>query len=620
MKRWYALALIVLCVPHSTAAQTVRTEGWVVLPIEEYRTLRTRAFPAPPEPVPPPLDATLTRVEYTLSTSGENVVGQARLTIDVLKQGWASVQVPPGVLVRGATLDGRTTALVHGDPPRLLLPRTGRSVLTLDIALPLAASAGTESMTLPSAGSALSLITFTIPRTGVALTVGGGFLAEQHEIQTNTQFSIYGTPGRPLTLVWKRRVDDQRTTLPVRTRAQVTQLVALGEDSTQITASVHLEVTQGLARELIVSVPNGVIVNQVSGASVADWSVNAGNLTILFLDPVPTEASVVVTAEMRLPRDGRLPIPLLRVPAAERETGGVALDVMGAGEIADGQPRGLEPADVSDLGEIVAGRESPSMVAFRFAPLIGSAPRSLTVNVSRYTPDAVLVANVEEAHYDALLGEDGKLLVRARYAVRNNQRSFLAVKLPPQALLWSAALAGRPVRPGQSPNGAVLLPLRKERARDDAPAFVVEVVYLQRIPPLSDRGTAHVDLPAVDLPISRTGMTLQHSPRFTVTLAKAGAFRPSDTPGPWTPTLQIATGAGGGAAPAAQVRGDRDEKDFRLLTDRLLEETRRMRTGVMPVSVVVPSFGSAMFLAAELTAESQAASFDLEYQKTGGRR
>jgi hypothetical protein len=36
----------------------------------------------------------------------------------------------------------------------------------------------------------------------------------------------------------------------------------------------------------------------------------------------------------------------------------------------------------------------------------------------RYTPQAVPVGNVEEARYRALAGEDGRLLVQARYAVR----------------------------------------------------------------------------------------------------------------------------------------------------------------------------------------------------------
>ncbi len=168
------------------------------------------------------------------------------------------------------------------------------------------------------------------------------------------------------------------------------------------------------------------------------------------------------------------------MPSAEREIGGVAVDVIGAGEITDRQPRGFEPADPSDLGDIIAGRESPAMVAFGFAPLIGSAPRSLSVTVSRYTPQPVLVANVEEARYEVVAAEDGKLLVRARYAVRNNQRAFLALRLPPQSTLWSAMLAGRPIRPGLANDGAYLLPLQKGRAGENAPTFAVEVVYLQR--------------------------------------------------------------------------------------------------------------------------------------------
>ena len=245
---------------------------------------------------------------------------------------------------------------------------------------------------------------------------------------------------------------------------------------------------QGLAREVVLSTPEGVTINQVTGATVADWSHASGALTVSFLEPLTAAASLVVSAETRAPRDGLVGIPILRMPSAERETGGVAVDVIGAGEITGRQPRGFDPADPSDLGDIIEGRESPSMVAFGFTPLAGSAARALSVTVSRYTPQAVLVANVEEARYDVLVAEDGKLLVRARYAVRNNQRAFLALKLPPQSVLWSAVLAGRPVRPGVSPDGAYLLPLQKGRTGENAPTFAVELVYLQRSSAWTDKG------------------------------------------------------------------------------------------------------------------------------------
>ena len=120
------------------------------------------------------------------------------------------------------------------------------------------------------------------------------------------------------------------------------------------------------------------------------------------------------------------------------------------------------------------------MIAFRLRPQAGSEPRALTVTVVRYTPQAVLVANIEEARYRALATEDGAVLIEARYAVRNNQRSFLKVSLPPGALLWSAKVAGRPIRPGVAERDAILLPLEKGRAGEEAPTFLLELIYLQR--------------------------------------------------------------------------------------------------------------------------------------------
>jgi hypothetical protein len=375
---------------------------------------------------------------------------------------------------------------------------------------------------------------------------------------------------------------------------------------------VQVEVTQGQARQAVVALPPGLVVNEVAGPAVADWEVTRNELTVTFLDPIVTQTSVVITGELRTPRDGSIAVPLVRVPAAERETGGVAVDVSGPGEIASGEPRGLEPGDAADLGDVVAGHESPSMVAFKFTPLGGAAARSLSVNVTRYTPKAVLVATVEEARYDAIAGEDGKLLVRARYAVRNNRRSFLAVSLPPRALLWSASLAGRPVRPGVSAGGGLLLPLQKGRANEQAPAFVVELMYLQRIDAWTEKGGARVELPAVDLPVSRTGLTLHHSPRYGIDV-KAGAFRVTADPGPWSAALS------GHAPPppaAAAPKDDRDEKNLKALMDRVQKEAGRARPGVVPIAIAFPSIGPSVFLAAELTPEAQAPAFELQYRRT----
>jgi len=589
----------------------------VVLPVDEYKALRERANPQPVQPTPPPVDATLTRIDYDLRIENDAVAGRALLTIDVMRDGWTRVQIPAGLMVRDARIDGQPVSLVEGPPPHVLLSRLGRVVLTLDIALPLTASAGSETIALPASAAPISRAVLTLPRSGVDLSVSGGFVAERAETPGESRWTSFGRPSQPLTLSWKRKADDRRAELPLRTRARITSMIGLGEDVSQISSSVKVEVLQGVAREVVLTLPQGVAVNQVNGATVGEWTVTNGQLRVRLLDPVTSDTSFVVQGDLRTPRDGVVPLPLVRVPAAERETGGVAVDVVGAGEVAERATRGLEPADPSELGEIVAGRESPSMIAFRLRPIAGSEPRSLAVNVVRFIPQAVLIANVEEARYRALASEDGSLLVEARFAVRNNQRSFLKVTMPPSATVWSAKVGGRPIRPGVAERGAVLLPLEKGRAGEEAPTFVVEMTYLQRIPEWIDKGTAQLALPALDLPVSRTGVELHHSPRFRVAL-QPGTFRMEDDPGPFAAALRgsgVAQPVNGAAPTFREGVADQDAK-LQVLVDRFRNEAGgRTVVGALPVHVTFPQFGPSVFLASELTAESNAPSIELAFRR-----
>jgi hypothetical protein len=533
----------------------------------------------------------------------------------VLRPGWTRVQIPPGLMVRDARLEGQPLPLVEGPPPHVLLSRQGRSVVTLDIVLPLTTSAGTESISLPASPSPISRVSFVLPRSGVDLSLNGGFISERLESPKETRWTAFGRPNEGLVLSWKRRVDDRRAEQPLRIRARVTELVSLGEESSTVSASVRAEVLQGLARELLVTLPSGLVVNQVNGATVADWDASGTTLRVRLLEPVATEVSFVVSGETRTKRDGTIAIPVVRVPSAERETGGIAVDVAGAGQIDGRHARGFEPADPSELGDLVAGRHTPSMIAFRRRPLPAGEPRTLTVNVVRYAPHAVLIANVEEARYRALASEDGRLLVHARYAVRNNQRSFLKVTMPAGSTVWSAEVAGRPTTPGVADAQSVLLPLEKGRAGEQAPSFVVEIMYLQRIDAWLDRERARIDLPALDLPVSRTALELHHSPRFHVE-PHPGAFRLDNDAGPFADVLRQAMPpvVPSPAASSAQAPG------LQALVDRFrVEPGGRTVVGALPIDISFPTFGPSIFLASELTAEGHAPSIELSLKRARSR-
>ena len=631
----------ILCISlfsSAAPAQEVRSSGWVVIPVSEYRSLHSKAYPLEPEAESSPVSATLTRVDYDLQIRGDVAKGRVSLTVDVLKDGWVRVPIPSGLLVREAHLDNKLVSLVPDTKGRnsgqltAILSHIGRSLLLLDIALPVASSAGSESISLPAADSGITRASIQLLRHGVDVQVGGGLLSEQSDTADESKWVAYGQGNAPLTFNWHRKTEDHRTTSPLRLRGSLTELVSLGEDSTTIYAEVNLEIVQGAASEVRVQVPENVTVNQVLGAAIADWEIKNGELAVKFLEPVEQSSRFVINGETRLARDGDISMPLLRLLNTERDTGGVAVEVLGAGEIKDVKSHGMEEADASDLGETIASRQSPSLAAYRFRAGEAAANRSLSVNVARYTQQAVLMANIEEARYQVLVSKEGKSLIQARYAIRNNQRTFVKITLPPGAVIWSASLAGKPVRPGQSPDGSLLLPLEKARGGEDAPAFVVEVLYLGRGPAWEDKGKARVSLPALDLPISRTGLLLYYPPLFHVS-AEPGTFRTEpyanptseafNFPPPMPPLAEAKRKEFDRLQQFAKIDQQKDDEATQSLIDKFRAKSKEGKVaGILPIGISFPAFGPSIFLISELTAEGQspAAEFTFQREKSKGAK
>jgi len=246
----------------------------------------------------------------------------------------------------------------------------------------------------------------------------------------------------------------------------------------------------------------------------------------------------------------------------------------------------------------------------------------------------VLLANVEEARYRVLLSNDGKSLVQARYAIRNNQRNFVKIALPAGATVWSAALSGKPVKPGQAPDGSLLVPLEKARGGEEAPEFVVEIVYFTRGVKWEEKGNFAVTLPALDLPLSRTGLLVYYPPLFKVS-AEPGIFRTEtyQNPSSGAFTIETAVGSGGpvggtisvnGLPPeSGQARRQQKDDDTKALADKFFAKSQGARSkGILPIKVSFPAFGPSLFLVAELTSASQVSTLSLSYQrgKRGGAR
>ena len=101
---------------------------------------------------------------------------------------------------------------------------------------------------------------------------------------------------------------------------------------------------------------------------------------------------------------------------------------------------------------------------------------------------------------------------------------------------------------------------------------------------------------------------------------RPGAFRLEQDPVPWSVALRAdGRSATLASPPPPAPAGDRDAKDLRALMDRFQKEAGRTRQGVIPIAIGFPAIGPSVFLAAELTPETQSPSVDFLYHKTGCR-
>jgi hypothetical protein len=236
--------------------------------------------------------------------------------------------------------------------------------------------------------------------------------------------------------------------------------------------------------------------------------------------------------------------------------------------------------------------------------------------VARYTPQAVLAANVDEAEYNALITADGKMLVQSRFAVRNNQRNFLKLNLPPTAVLWSAMVAGRPIRPGRGADGSLLLPLEKTRTGEEAPAFVVEISYLDRAPAWADKGRARLSLVSVDLPISKSRLLVHHPPLFRLSAAPglSGSFRV-------TPYVEAESEALRSnpqtfhSNPSQRVDEGASELTKQLVSQLPVTKQSARPTRNLPLRFAFPHFGPSIFLMSELTSENQVPIIEIDFSR-----
>ncbi len=273
-----------------------------------------------------------------------------------------------------------------------------------------------------------------------------------------------------------------------------------------VTAALDLAIVGGKTETIDLTLPPGAARVTVTGPDVREARPDqgeAGAVRVFLRGPVAERTSLELSFQLPAAGSGLQTVGNLAVRRGHWAGGSLVVTSTGGGsEAVQDSATGLAEIALADIPASAAARlAGPAALAY----LITGRDWSAGVELLNLGEFALRESIADAAHYEVVLRDDGSMMCQARFEIRNRNKQFLRVELPPGATAVLARVneQSRPLAPVAGQRDAYLLPLVRSKASlKGLVSFPVELVAFYRVRPLSAAGDATLPLPRIDLPIA----------------------------------------------------------------------------------------------------------------------
>jgi type II secretory pathway pseudopilin PulG len=329
---------------------------------------------------------------------------------------------------------------------------------------------------------------------------------------------------------WKLSVATE--TVAAWVRAETVNTFTLTEMLVSGRAVVRYDIANSPVKELRVAVPADGRNVEINGANIRSREQNGNVWRVELQSPVRGDYTLTVTwDEPRSAKTNSLELAGVAAENVERETGFYVVSAKAPLQVSETGATDLQLVDAADLPDWADISGSTTTLAYRYA----KPGARLALDVRRFDDAAVLEALVDSANFTSVVADDGQMMTEMALSVRNNGRQFLEVELPPSAQVWSAFVAGQPVRPSVR-DGKLLLPIQSS---DDA-ALAVELTYVGTNIFPKARGEVGFTSPKFDVPLKNAHWEVYLPPDYNYEILRGGTMtREVAAAQPWSASFSL---------------------------------------------------------------------------------
>src|SRR5215204_2137298 len=477
------------------------TAGTVTLSLSEYNYLVELATRKGTTPDDVPLPFVLSHAVFKLRVENQTLVGTVDIDGSLLEKGSVKTPLTTALTILEAKQSNNPLPLLlEGPHLAAILNGPGPFAVSLGVAAPLTIEAGRASFTLAVPLASSSVLTLELPGNHANVRVEPGLVTSRDTTNGQTRIEAALEPGKPARIWWTtREIAAPVAQREIRFLSDVKSVVSVGNSQLRITALCDVNVIQGEAAEFKMPLPPGFELTTASGNTLESSDVSGNTLTLRVHDPARRNHQFLIAIE-RTNRETQAEAPLLAFEDAQRETGELLVEGVGAMELKETESGGLRRMDVREAGAITRSLSHfPLQAAFRYNRRAADAPR-LQLEWRQFLDADVLSAVAERATVTTLTTVEGRSLTEVTLRVRNHAQPFMKVELPPGAQLLTAEVEGQRVKPLLGADGSRVPLLRT--GLNSSKAYTVAFVYLSSGPGFGKNGTYDMGLPKLDVPVN----------------------------------------------------------------------------------------------------------------------
>ncbi|MEW5802873.1 MAG: hypothetical protein AB1847_12310 [bacterium] len=508
-------------------------DGKVLLSHDELIRMLNHFKPLPPETIDPVRAYLFTKSIYTGRMGKEDFTFTAEFVLTVLKER-AYVKIPilsDSLALQSVTVNGRPALMVReGGYHCLIVDEQGEYKVRAAFFIKPDVNQGPQRLRFPIKECPITLVDVELPASDIEPEMLSAQYLEASVRKDKTLLKAVLAPGNYFDLQWKRKMVSVENTesaesaesvekVPAMIYAEAYQLLSVEDESVRITQDIFYNILQSGVDSLRLAVSEGLTILSVLGPGVGEWrEMKEGDERILYI-PLDYERKgkfqLTVSAEKAFADMASMieisGLKVLDTVNGFGEKGYIGVEMKTGAELVLKDSSGLEKVIVNNLPRRLFTQSSnPLLLGFKYL----KHPFHLLLDIRKHEKVALPQATIDSARGVSFFTEDGLIINKVEYDVKNQLKQSLRLKLPEGAFLWSAVVGQESVEVRQDKD-SIYIPLISSRRSDQKlESFPVEIIYYTESQEFALWGRKHVTMPQPDLTVSQILWSLYLPEKF----------------------------------------------------------------------------------------------------------